>query len=108
MSIATDSTPLEDPKDPEQCLVYKIYKLIATQSEAEEMAANLSAGGYGYGDAKKTLLEVINREFAAAKEKRIELSERIDYIYEVLHEGAKKARHVAGETMSEVRAKVGL
>lgn len=108
MSIETDSTPLEEPKDPNECLVYKLYELVATAEQIETMADNLRAGGYGYGHAKTELLEVLQAKFEPMRQKRIELAKNMDYILEVLQIGATKARTVATTTMDEVRCKVGI
>ena len=108
MSIQTDSTPLEDPKDPEKCIVFNLYRLFATPDEQEEMAARYRAGNYGYGDAKKALLEKINETFGPLREKRRELEADPDYVEDVLQQGALRARELASETMTLVRETVGV
>ncbi|MEX2435787.1 MAG: tryptophan--tRNA ligase, partial [Balneolaceae bacterium] len=92
MSIETDSTPLEEPKNPETCNVFALIKLFADEKKREEIAEKYSAGGYGYGHAKKELLGLIENKFAEAHETRRELEKDMDYVYDVLKEGGKKAR----------------
>lgn len=108
MGITTDSTPLEEPKDPDTCAVYKIYSYFATDEEKKALADKYRAGGFGYGDAKKVLLEKIMEHFGPFRQKRIELAENLEYIDTVLQSGAEKARKVALKTMAEVRKHTGL
>lgn len=107
MTIQTDSTPMEDPKDPANCNVFRIFSLIATEKQTEELAAKYKAGNFGYGHAKQALYELILVKF---KEERI----RFDYymnnraeIDKILLEGAAKARKVAQETLKRVRVEMG-
>lgn len=108
MSIVTDSTPLEEPKDPESCNVYKLYQLVAEPAQVEEMAANLRAGGYGYGDAKKALLAAFNEKFAAFRERREALAADLDQVEAILQAGAQRARAEASKTLHAARRAVGL
>lgn len=108
MGIVTDSTPMDEPKDPENCNVYKIYKLLASEEQVQEMADKLRAGGYGYGDAKKALLAAYHEKFDACIAKREELSKNLDYVEEVLRKGAEKARAIAAPTLDAARKAVGL
>jgi tryptophanyl-tRNA synthetase len=108
MSIQTDSTPVEDPKDPENCIVFTLYCLFASDDEREEMAVRYRAGGLGYGDAKKALLAKIDECFAPAREKRKELADDEDYVEGVLQNGGAKARELADQTMEQVRRVTGL
>jgi tryptophanyl-tRNA synthetase len=103
MSIETDSTPLEEPKNPDACNVFSIYQLIATQKETEIMRKNLLAGGYGYGSAKKELFEVVLREFGEAREKFDYYMKNQDLLEEALQKGAEKTRPIAQETLKRVR-----
>jgi len=107
MSIQTDSTPLEEPKDPEKDAVFYFYKFFASESEKEEMAAKYKAGGFGYGDAKKALLEKYLDYFKEYNKKRIELVKNLDYINTVLKEGAQKANEVAEKMLDKVKSNVG-
>ncbi|KPK80735.1 MAG: tryptophanyl-tRNA synthetase [Phycisphaerae bacterium SM23_33] len=106
--IVTDSTPLEGPKDPEACNVFALLKLLAEPAEAEAVAGKYRAGGYGYGQAKGRLAELINERFAAAREKYAELEKDSDHVRDVLREGGRKAREVAEATMQRVRDACGI
>lgn len=108
MSIVTDSTPLEEPKDPDSCTVYQLYKLIATSEQSDEMASKLRAGGYGYGTAKKELLALFNEKFAGFRAKRAELAADPEGLEKVLQEGAERARVEARKTLKLARKAVGL
>ncbi|MEX0823818.1 MAG: tryptophan--tRNA ligase [Balneolaceae bacterium] len=108
MSVETDSTPLEEPKNPETCNVFALIKLFADEKKREEIAEKYSDGGYGYGHAKKELLGLIENKFAEAHETRRELEKDMDYVYDVLKEGGKKARSRAEEVMEPVRIATGL
>ncbi|MBY0525756.1 MAG: tryptophan--tRNA ligase [Gemmataceae bacterium] len=108
MAIVTDSTKVEDPKDPDKCNVFALYSLFATPEEKEALAARYRAGGMGYGDAKKLLLEKINGYFGPAREKRKELAAHPDDVEDVLRDGAKRARAEAQATMALVREAVGM
>ncbi len=108
MSIVTDSTPLEDPKDPETCTVYNIYKLVATPEKVVEMAQNLRAGGYGYGHAKKALLESFTTRFADFRERRAMLEADPAVVEKILQDGAERARVEARKTLTAARQAVGL
>ena len=108
MKIVTDSTPVEAPKDPEKDNVFALYALFASDAERETLASRYRAGGMGYGEAKKLLLERIDRHFAAAREKRKELAADPETVERVLRRGAERARAVATETLREVREATGL
>ena len=108
MSIVTDSTPLEEPKDPETCNVFALVKLYADADEPADWADRYRNGGTGYGHAKKRLLELIAGHFADAREKRKQLAAQPEIVHEVLRTGAEKARAVAGDLLKEVRKAVGL
>ena len=108
MAIVTDSTPLEEPKDPEADNVFALIKLFADDAKREEIAAAYRAGGYGYGHAKKELLGLISEHFADARERRKELQQRPDYVRDVLRDGALRARAAAAPVMERVRERVGL
>lgn len=108
MGIVTDSTPLEEPKDPDTNNVYNIYKLFVDKARSAEMAAKFRAGGYGYGHAKKELLEAVHAFFDPMRKRRTELTQNMDHVEKVLREGSEKARAVAIETVKEVKKTVGL
>ena len=107
MSIVTDSTPLEEPKDPENNIT-KLYELFATKEELAEMKRKFSEGGYGYGHGKTELLNKILEYFGEARAKREELVKNPEYLEEVLRKCAKKARAMAIEKLKEVKKAVGL
>ena len=107
MSIVSDSTPLEDPKDPSTCATFALYKLIANESETEQMRKNYLAGNYGYGHAKQALFELILTKFAEPREKFSALMANKSQIDTALRIGAEKAKLVADEVLKRVRTKVG-
>lgn len=108
MSIETDSTPLEEPKDPDNCNVFALIKLFANGAKQEEIAGQYRAGGYGYGHAKKELLALIEDHFSEARERRKELAKDIDYVIDLLSEGGKKARERAESVMQPIRTATGI
>jgi tryptophanyl-tRNA synthetase len=108
MSIKTDSTPVEAPKNPESCNVFAIYRLMATSDEIMAMDRRYRAGGMGYGEAKKALFEVVERVLGPARERRAALAADPDFVEEVLRAGAHRARATAQETMEDVRSACGI
>jgi tryptophanyl-tRNA synthetase len=108
MSIQTDSTPLEEPKDPESDNVFALIKLFADEDKQNDIAEKYRTGGYGYGHAKKELLGLIENYFAEARAKRKELAEDLDTVRDILQEGGKKARERAEQVMEPVREVTGL
>jgi len=108
MRIVTDSTPVEEPKDPEKCNVFALLKLVAPPEELAEWENKYRRGGTGYSEAKKRLAELLIDYFKPFREKRTELENNIDYVKEVLADGAERARAVAAKTLAEVRKAVGL
>jgi len=108
MGIVTDSTPLEAPKDPEKCNVFKLYKLFATPEQQADLAARYRAGGMGYGTAKKELADQFETLFAPLRERRAELAAHPDDVEDILRAGAAKARAEAQKTLHAARRAVGL
>ena len=108
MKIKTDSTPMEDPKDPDQCNVYNLYKLMATPEELAELRQRYLAGGMGYGHAKELLYNKYLDYFAEARERRKKLVENPAAVEDILQDGAKRAAAIANDTMNKVLAAVGL
>ena len=108
MSIKTDSTPVEEPKDPSQCSVFNLYKLFADGEQIEDLAARYRAGGLGYGDAKQALFELSQDHFAQARSLREELAAEEGRLEEILQAGADRAREKAGEVLGRARAACGL
>ncbi|MDT0631901.1 tryptophan--tRNA ligase [Rubrivirga sp. S365] len=107
MSIVTDSTPLEEPKDPDADNVFALIRLFADEAKQAEVAAAYRAGGYGYGHAKKELLALVTDYFGEARERRRALAERPDDVRDVLAAGGAAARARAAEVLGEVREAVG-
>jgi tryptophanyl-tRNA synthetase len=108
MSIKTDSTPLEAPKDPAKCNVMALLRLVAAPEETAEWEAKYRRGGVGYGHTKKRLIELLTEYFRPYREKRKELEGNPDYVEEVLRDGARRARSLARKTMEEIRSAVGI
>ncbi|MFZ0490753.1 MAG: tryptophan--tRNA ligase [Salegentibacter sp.] len=107
MSIETDSTPLEDPKDPDTCNVFGLYKLVATKDQIAEMRKNYEAGGFGYGHAKQALYEVLLERFEEPRKKYDYYMNNLDELDKELSVGKEKALKVAKEVIARVREKVG-
>lgn len=108
MAIKTDSTPLEDPKEPETCNVFQMYKLFSTAEEQAELAAKYRGGNFGYGHAKLELFAKANDHFAPRRERFNELMADKDTLEDILRDGAKRARATAEPVMERVRSAVGL
>jgi tryptophanyl-tRNA synthetase len=108
MSIVTDSTPVEAPKNPDKCNVFALLKLVASQDELSEWEKKYRQGGVGYGQAKKRLAELLIEYFKPYRKKRAELERNVDYVQKVLREGAGKAKKVAQKTLSRARKAVGI
>jgi tryptophanyl-tRNA synthetase len=108
MSIVTDPTPVEAPKDPEKSVIYALYQLFADPSKAAAMAEKFRAGRYGYGDAKKELFAVLWEHFAPHRAKRDALVRNPGIVNEIRRKGAAKARAVAVKTLDRVRELVGV
>jgi len=107
MSIETDSTPLEDPKDWSTCNCFAIYSLLADDAQIATMKANYENGNYGYGHAKQALFELIVEKFATERERYSYYMNNLEEIDAVLAKGAEKAKVVANDVLSRVREKVG-
>jgi len=107
MAIQTDSTPIEDPKNFKSCNVYKIFKLIADNKSVIKMEQNYSKGGFGYGHAKKELLEYILSHFSKERDRFNYYMSNKDELDKVLNEGAQKANSVASKVLNRVRNKLG-
>lgn len=107
MSIVTDSTPLEAPKNPDICHVFQLYQLLATSEEIAQMRQNYLGGNYGYGHAKKELFELIWTKFEKEREKFDFYINNPQELEEKLQVGEAKARLVAREVLQKVRQKLG-
>ena len=108
MQIVTDSTPLEAPKAPERCNVFALLKLVASPEELTDIAGKYRAGGYGYGEAKKRLAELVNELFAPARERYAALEKDAPRVRDILRDGGRRARAVAQKTLERVRAACGI
>jgi tryptophanyl-tRNA synthetase len=108
MRITTDSRPMEDPKDPEEDHLFQLYRLFASPSDVDQMAAMYRRGGFGYGDVKKAVAEVSEAYFAEARARREDLSANLDYVHETLQNGADRAREVASEVLGRAQRACGL
>ncbi|WP_224484284.1 tryptophan--tRNA ligase [Robertkochia aurantiaca] len=107
MGIETDSTPLEDPKDPDTCNVFALYRLLADDAQIAKMRENYENGGFGYGHAKQALFELIIEKFSEEREKFNYYMENPEEIDRILEEGAAKAAGVANKVLDRVRKKMG-
>lgn len=107
MSIVTDSTPLEEPKNPDQCTVVKLYELIAPPDKVEQMKNNYRAGNYGYGHAKQALYEEILTKFAVPRERFSYYMQNVEELERILQAGEAKAHATASEVLNRVRKKLG-
>lgn len=107
MGIVTDSTPLEEPKDPDTCNVFALYQLLADEAQIAAMRQNYLGGNYGYGHAKKALLELINEKYASARERYQSLMDNPQEIEDYLQAGADKVRPIAREVLGRVKEKLG-
>lgn len=108
MRIVTNSTPVEDPKDPDNDTIFTLLKLVCDADEIAEWRQRYTAGGMGYGDAKKGLLAKINELLDPLRERYEKLVKDTDYVEDVLAEGGKKAREAAGVLMEKVRSATGI
>ena len=107
MSIQTDSTPLEDPKDWASCNCFALYKLLASEAQITEMKQHYEAGGYGYGHAKQALFELVCELFSEQRERYTYYMSNLEEIDQALAVGAKKAAAVADGVLARVRGKIG-
>lgn len=108
MAVQTDSTPMEDPKDPTTCNVFTLYKLFATPEELAEMDENYRRGGYGYGHAKQTLFEKMDEHFAPFRERFEAIRNDEEYLESILHDGEQRVRPIVAEVMDRVRRASGV
>ena len=107
MKIKTDSTPLEEPKNPDTCNLFNLYKLLASPEEIAEMKANYEGGNYGYGHAKQAFYELLINKFSEERARYNYYMENLGEIDKALAIGAKKAKVIASDVLKRVRAKVG-
>ena len=107
MGIQTESIPMEEPKDPNSCNVFALYKLMASESEIASMKANYEGGNYGYGHAKQALFELLIEQFSKEREMYNYYMENLEEVEKALEIGAKKASIIANEVLERVRKKLG-
>jgi len=107
MKIKTDSTPLEEPKNPDTCNLFALYKLLASTEEILEMRANYEGGNYGYGHAKQAFYELLINKFSEERARYNYYMGNLDEVDKALAIGAKKAKVVASDVLKRVRAKIG-
>jgi tryptophanyl-tRNA synthetase len=108
MSIVTDSTPVEAPKNPDASSIVQLYALVASPDEIAEMREAFAKGGSGYGDFKQELFVRLWEFFAPMRQRRDEILAEPGYIDEVLAHGAERANAIANEVMTRVRRAVGI
>ena len=107
MTIESDSTPLEEPKNPDTCKTFALYKLLASENQIAAMRENYLGGNYGYGHAKQALFEVLCEKFKTEREKYNYYITNRNEVDELLKKGAEKAHIVANEVLNRVRVKLG-
>ena len=108
MRITTDSRPMEQPKEPENDHLFQLYSLMSTDQEREQMAGLYRRGGFGYGEVKKALADVVDRFYAEPRERRNELEAHPDKVREILAEGASRARKKAAEVLRRAQQASGI
>lgn len=108
MGIQTDSKGMEEPKNPDTCNVFTLYKLFADSEQVAQMRENYTGGNYGYGHAKQALFEVMDEHLAPHRETYVNLRADEDGLEDVLRDGAIRAREIGGAVLERVREAVGL
>jgi tryptophanyl-tRNA synthetase len=108
MAIVTDPATLEEPKNPDTCNVFALYKLVATPAETANLAAKYRAGNYGYGHAKLELLEKLKERFGPMRDRYFDLMKRPDDLRQIIVEGSRRARELARIKLDIVQAAVGV
>lgn len=107
MKIETDSTPLEEPKNPDTCNLFALYKILANEAQINEMKANYEGGNYGYGHAKQAFYELLLEQFSEQRSKYNYYMENLSEIDNALAIGAEKANKIANGVLQRVRTKIG-
>ncbi|MCH7751370.1 MAG: tryptophan--tRNA ligase [Planctomycetes bacterium] len=108
MRIATDSRPMDEPKEPEGDILFQLYSLVATAEQCDEMAATYRRGGFGYGDVKKALADAAEAFFGEARAQRDDWTSRPDDVHDILATGAALARRKAAEVLNRAQEACGL
>lgn len=107
MKIQTDSTPLEEPKNPDTCNLFALYKLLASNAQIQEMSSNYKGGNYGYGHAKQVFFELVLERFSVERERYNYYMENLSEVDKALEVGAMKATKIANVVLKRVRSKLG-
>ena len=107
MSILTDSTPMEEPKDPDKCNVFALYQLLASEDQISIMRQNYLGGNYGYGHAKQALFELVMIKFAKERELFNEYMDDNEMLEAKLQAGEEKARKIGLDVLDRVKTKLG-
>jgi len=107
MKIKTDSTPLEEPKNPDTCNLFSLYKLLASPEQIDEMRVNYEGGNYGYGHAKQAFYELLIDKFSKERARYNYFMENLNEVDKALAIGAEKAKEVATDVLKRVRSKLG-
>jgi tryptophanyl-tRNA synthetase len=107
MKIQTDSTPLEEPKNPDTCNLFALYKLVADENQTEAMRSNYLGGNYGYGHAKQAFYDLLTEKYKDEREQYHYYMSNLTVVDEILLQGAKKAHVVADRVLKRVRHKLG-
>ncbi len=107
MSIVTDSKGIDDKKDPSNCNIYNLFKVIATEKESSEMREKYIRGGYGYGQAKTDLLSTIMDNFKKERKSYFDYMKNKDYLNSILEIGEHKAKEIATKVLDRVKIKLG-
>ena len=108
MKITTDSKTVEEPKNPDTCNVFSLYKCFSTEKDQKELASSYRAGGMGYGEAKQICFEALNAELKAPRENYQNIRKNLPQLDGILESGRDKARSIARQVTERVRSKVGL
>jgi tryptophanyl-tRNA synthetase len=108
MRIATDSRPIEQPKEPADDHLFQLYSLLATDAERDDMAALYRRGGFGYGQVKTALADAADRYFGPARERRAELAAKPESVSQMLADGASRARRKAKEVLQRAQQACGV
>ena len=107
MSIVTDSTPLETPKNPNTCNVFSLYRLLANESQIADMRKSYEGGNYGYGHAKQVLFELIVDQMTKERETFDYYMQNTSELIGKLEEGEQKARKIGKSVLEKVKKKIG-
>jgi tryptophanyl-tRNA synthetase len=108
MRIVTDSRPMEDSKEPDDDHLFQLYRLVAGEEDVAKMAELYRRGGFGYGEIKKAVADASETYFAEARRRRADLEQNLDYVHQVLEDGARRAREVASQVLSRAQTACGL